>query len=77
MLYHYCITRGDIPAGLAAAQLVHAAGFSSPGGSEGHYIHVELVFDGGKRALFMLGKTFQGMEHAKTMCSRLIDLFDC
>lgn len=29
--YHYCIVRGDIPAGHKAAQLVHAAGESSKG----------------------------------------------
>ncbi|MHB8407965.1 MAG: hypothetical protein ACYDHY_07765 [Acidiferrobacterales bacterium] len=30
-LYHYCIVRGDIPHGDQAAQLIHAAGESSPG----------------------------------------------
>lgn len=28
---HYCIVRGDLPRGVMAAQLIHAAGESSPG----------------------------------------------
>lgn len=28
---HYCITRADLPHGTQAAQLIHAAGESSPG----------------------------------------------
>ena len=28
---HYCITRRDLPRGVQAAQLIHAAGHSSPG----------------------------------------------
>mgnify|MGYP000913997715 CR=1 FL=1 len=30
-LTHYCITRADLPRGVQAAQLIHAAGESSPG----------------------------------------------
>lgn len=30
-LYHYCIARIDLPVGDLAAQLIHAAGESSPG----------------------------------------------
>lgn len=30
-LYHYCIVRRDLPVGVIAAQLIHAAGESSPG----------------------------------------------
>ena len=51
--------------------------FPVTGGSEGHYIHVELLRAGDKRTLFMLGKTFQGMGHAKAMCSQIIDLLGC
>lgn len=29
---HYCIVRADLPRGVLAAQLIHAAGESSPGG---------------------------------------------
>lgn len=28
-LHHYCITRSDLPAGVQAAQLIHAAGYSA------------------------------------------------
>lgn len=31
MIAHYCITRADLPYGVQAAQLIHAAGESSPG----------------------------------------------
>ena len=31
-LTHYCIVRADLPRGVLAAQLIHAAGESSPGG---------------------------------------------
>ena len=31
MTAHYCITRADLPHGTQAAQLIHAAGESSPG----------------------------------------------
>lgn len=37
--------------------------FSVTGGSEGHYIHVDVISDKGTENLF-LGKTFLGMEHA-------------
>lgn len=30
-LYHYCIVRQDLPLGVRFAQLIHAAGESSPG----------------------------------------------
>ena len=30
-LTHYCLTRADLPVGIQAAQLIHAAGQSSPG----------------------------------------------
>ncbi len=31
MLMHYCIVRADLPLGVLAAMLIHAAGESSPG----------------------------------------------
>lgn len=31
VLAHYCLTRADLPHGVQAAQLIHAAGESSPG----------------------------------------------
>lgn len=33
---HYCITRRDLPRGVQAAQLIHAAGHSSPGSELPH-----------------------------------------
>jgi hypothetical protein len=41
--------------------------FAVEGGSEGHYIHVEIISaEGGKwkREIIFLGKTFCGLEHA-------------
>ena len=32
VLTHYCIVRADLPRGVLAAQLIHAAGESAPGG---------------------------------------------
>jgi len=43
-LTHYCIVRSDLPRGVQAAQLVHAAGESSPGTlTEGTYAVVLTV----------------------------------
>lgn len=43
MIAHYCITRADIPAGLQAAQLIHAAGESSPGNLPTHTYAIALT----------------------------------
>lgn len=43
MIAHYCITRADIPTGLQAAQLIHAAGESSPGNLPPHCYAIALV----------------------------------
>jgi hypothetical protein len=32
VLFHYVVVRADLPRGILAAQIVHAAGESSPGG---------------------------------------------
>lgn len=37
--------------------------FPVTGGSEGHYIHIEVI-NGEKRELLFLAKTFRGMDHA-------------
>jgi hypothetical protein len=34
------------------------------GGSEGHYVHVDLIDGDGKRTMVLLAKTFSGMETA-------------
>jgi hypothetical protein len=41
----------------------HLACFAVTGGSEGHYIHVELLA-GEERIPLFVGKTFEGMPHA-------------
>ena len=43
MIAHYCITRADIPTGLQAAQLIHAAGESSPGNLSPHCYAIALT----------------------------------
>lgn len=43
--------------------------FAVTGGSEGHYVHVEVI-QGGTRRLMFTGKTFAGMEHAYKMARR-------
>lgn len=40
---HYCLTRADIPHGNQAAQLIHAAGESSPGNLPPHTYAIALV----------------------------------
>lgn len=42
-LTHYCITREDIPHGLQAAQIIHAAGESSPGNIPPHCYAIALT----------------------------------
>lgn len=37
-LYHYCVTRDDLPKGVVAAQLVHAAGESNPEGQHSYAV---------------------------------------
>jgi hypothetical protein len=43
VIAHYCLTRADIPAGLQAAQLIHAAGESSPGNLPPHTYAIALT----------------------------------
>jgi hypothetical protein len=43
VIAHYCITRADIPTGLQAAQLIHAAGESSPGNLKPHTYAIALT----------------------------------
>jgi hypothetical protein len=73
----FCYDDGIDPYGDWPDDVRWIAVFPVTGSSEGHYVHVELIRDQGKRSLFMLGKTFQGMEHAKAMCSKIIDLLGC
>jgi hypothetical protein len=41
-LAHYCIVRADLPHGVQAAQLIHAAGESSPGNIPAHTFAIAL-----------------------------------
>jgi len=43
VLAHYCITRADLPHGVQAAQLIHAAGESSPGNLDSRTFAFALV----------------------------------
>ena len=47
--------------------------FPVTGGSEGHYVHVEII-NNDKRDLIFLAKTFQGMEHAWDIAKKLGEL---
>ena len=38
--------------------------YAVTGGSEGHYIHIDVITRDDKRILMSLGKTFEGMERA-------------
>ncbi|PLS19067.1 hypothetical protein CVD28_01285 [Bacillus sp. M6-12] len=38
--------------------------FAVEGGSEGHYIHIEVITPTGETETIFLGKTFLGIEHA-------------
>lgn len=42
MLAHYCITRADLPKGIQAAMLIHAAGESSQGALPPHTYAIAL-----------------------------------
>lgn len=47
--------------------------YAVTGGSEGHYIHIDLIDRDGNRTLTFLGKTFQGMQHARCIADRCAD----
>lgn len=50
--------------------------YSTPGGSEGHYIHVDVEnMDGTTKSLF-LGKTFMGLDHALELSNTLSRILD-
>jgi len=42
--------------------------FGVTGGSEGHYVHAEIIHRNGSRQLIFLYKTFQGRRHAQKIC---------
>lgn len=45
--------------------------FAVTGGSEGHYVHVEVQDDDNRSELLFLGKTFDGWDPAWTFAKRL------
>lgn len=53
------------------------ASYAVTGGSEGHYIHIDIIgADGeeGKVRQVFLGKTFRGMAHAQRIAARCAEL---
>jgi hypothetical protein len=44
------------------------------GASEGHYIHIDFIMDDQSRRSVMLGKTFEGWDHAWTVAKRCAEL---
>jgi hypothetical protein len=40
------------------------------GASEGHYIHVDLIYHDNSRQLVFLGKTFLGAQHAQAIAAK-------
>ncbi len=64
MQAHYCVTRADLPHGVQAAQLIHAAGESSPGHlSTGTYAFALVVKDEGALREFALRLFMSGVPH--------------
>jgi len=47
--------------------------YAVTGGSEGWYVHIDAIFDGQRKMMF-LGKTFMGMVHARKIADRCADL---
>jgi hypothetical protein len=63
---HYCITRSDIPTGLKAAQLIHAAGESSPGELPPHTYAIALETPDEKALQELSSKLFlAGIRHKR------------
>jgi len=66
-LTHFCIVRSDLPLGVIAAQLVHAAGESAPGGLPSGTHAVVLGVDNEaalqeiEARLFQFGVPFHGI----------------
>lgn len=63
-LTHYCIIRKDLPLGVFAAQLIHAAGESSPGNLPDHTFAVCLAARDEEHLLEIESKLLdQGIPH--------------
>ncbi len=48
--------------------------YAVTGGAEGHYIHVDVIRNDRTSDLAFLGKTFQGMDHARKIANACADL---
>lgn len=48
--------------------------YAVTGGSEGHYIHVDVIYTDQRRDMAFMGKTFQGMAHAQAIANRCAEL---
>jgi hypothetical protein len=69
VLTHYVVVRADLPRGLQAAQIVHAAGESSPGNlSSG--THAICLVTPGEPALLQIAER---LEHAQIPIVRIVE----
>ena len=46
------------------------------GDSEGHYVHIDIIYHDQSRQMFVLAKTFQGMNHAWQIARRVAELLE-
>ncbi len=68
MIAHYVVTRADIPTGLQAAQIIHAAGESSPGNiPPGCYAIALVARDEGELDALSFGLFRAGIRHARVV----------
>ncbi|MFH1952560.1 MAG: hypothetical protein ABIL06_13185 [Pseudomonadota bacterium] len=51
--------------------------FAVEGGSEGHYIHVNVIDNESKTETLLLGKTFLGLDHALALSNALTKILAC
>jgi hypothetical protein len=50
--------------------------YAVTGGSEGHYVHVDLITGVGEHTNLLLVKTFAGMTHARQIANTLADAME-
>lgn len=50
--------------------------YAVTGGSEGHYVHVDLITGVQEHTLLLLVKTFAGMTHARQIANTLADAME-
>lgn len=65
---HYCIVRADLPHGIQAAQLIHAAGESSPGNLPPHTHAIALTCKDERELEDLSFRLFQaGIKHHRIL----------